>query len=76
MLNNALHAKEKVLLLKWYKLVQVCIHKWLKTVKIVKVKVIYLVKEESVRVAKEIELLKKQQIFKFLFLKVLHQAML
>jgi hypothetical protein len=51
MSNNVLHAKVKALLPKWYKLVQVCIHKWHKTAKIVKVKEIFLGKEESVKVA-------------------------
>jgi len=73
MSNNVLHAKVKVLLPKWYKLVQVCIHKWPNTAKIVMVRVIFLVKEESVKVVKEIVLLKKQQSFKYLSLKVLLQ---
>jgi hypothetical protein len=49
--NNALPAKDLDLYLKWYKLDLVCIHKWLKNVKIVKARVIYLVKKESAKVA-------------------------
>lgn len=70
MSNNVRHAKVKELWLRWYKSAQVCIHKWPKIARIVKAKAIFLVKEESVKVAKEIVSLKKQQSFKFLSLKV------
>jgi hypothetical protein len=75
MSNNVLRVKVKELLQKWYKLGPVCIHKRHRTAMIVKVKVIFLGKEENAKAVKEIVLLKKQLICRLIFLEAPLQAM-